>query len=201
MPYQHKVLLIDNYDSFTYNLKDYLLQLNCEVVCVRHDAITIAQIITLAPHAIVLSPGPGRPEQAGICLAVVRAFADSLPILGVCLGHQCIALAMGTKIVAAQAIMHGKNSLIAHLGCDLFESLSEVMSVTRYHSLVVDKNSLASELKILAWTQDEHEEIMAIRHRVWPLFGVQFHPEAVKTEQGLALLGNFLKHCQGENHG
>ena len=189
------LLLIDNYDSFTYNLVQYLRELQHEVVVFTNDSISIDSIKKMQPHAIVLSPGPGRPEHAGICLPVIKEFAGKIPIFGVCLGHQAIAQAFGANIVTAQHIMHGKTSKIRHQGNGLFQNIPSDFVATRYHSLVVDQTTLPNSFGVTAWALDGNNsatEIMAIQHRHWPLYGVQFHPEAILTEHGHALLENFF---------
>ena len=187
--------MIDNYDSFTFNLVHYFRSLGQEVKVFRNDQITIEQIQALAPQYIVISPGPCEPNQAGISLAVVKYFAGKIPILGVCLGHQCIAQHFGAQVVKAPKVMHGKTSAIIHDNSDIFSGLNNPLTVTRYHSLVVDKHSLPDELEITAWTADDKQqvkEIMALRHKFLAITSVQFHPESVLTEQGLELLDNFI---------
>lgn len=185
------LLLIDNYDSFTYNLVQYFQILKQEVQVFEHDQITLDLIEKLKPQHLVISPGPGNPDQAGISLQVIERFAGRIPILGVCLGHQCIGQYFGGRIVRAKHIMHGKTSPIYHQESDLFSKLPNPLTVTRYHSLVIEPQSLPDCLKITA--QDEHEEIMAVSHRDLPIYGVQFHPESIASDQGLELLNNFLK--------
>ena len=195
------ILLIDNYDSFTYNLVQYFGALGEEVLVRRNDAITLAEIAALAPSHLVISPGPCTPNEAGISLVAIRHFADSLPILGVCLGHQSLAQAFGAQVVRAQRVMHGKTSLIEHDGQGVFAGLNQPLRVTRYHSLIVAPQSLPAELVVTAWSQAEVDgqgrsmapEIMGLRHRELPLFGVQFHPESILSEQGMALLQNFVR--------
>lgn len=187
------LLLIDNYDSFTYNLAQYFQMLEQEVKVVRNDAINIDEIKKLNPDHIVLSPGPGRPEQAGVTLDVIKKFAGKLPILGVCLGHQAIGLHYGARITQADKIMHGKTSTIKHTGRGLFQGIKPSLEVTRYHSLLIEPATLPAQFDITA--QTETGEIMAIQHQQFPLYGVQFHPESILTEQGLKLLENFLKEC------
>lgn len=189
------LLMIDNYDSFTFNLVHYFEHLGQDVKVVRNDQITIEEISNLAPDHIVISPGPCDPKQAGISLEVISEFKHKTPILGVCLGHQCIAEHFGGKVVRAAQVMHGKTSLIKHTNNELFNDLNNPLQVTRYHSLIVDKNSLPSDLNVLAWSTNsvgEKDEIMAIKHRSLPIIGVQFHPESILTEQGHQLLANFL---------
>lgn len=188
------LLLIDNYDSFTYNLYQYFCELGVEVYVRRNDSLTLADIEQLAPRHLVISPGPCTPNEAGISLAAIRHFADRLPILGVCLGHQAMAQAFGADVVRARQVMHGKVSAIRHTGQGVFEGLNNPLKVTRYHSLVVDHTSLPAEFEITAWSEREgqFDEIMGIRHRTLPLHGVQFHPESILSEQGHALLANFI---------
>ena len=191
------VLMIDNYDSFTYNLVQYLGELGVEVTTVRNDAIDVAGIRALRPDAIVLSPGPCTPNEAGVCLNVVAELAGKLPILGVCLGHQAIGQALGGKVVRARQVMHGKTSPIHHSDQGLFRGLSNPFEATRYHSLIVERESLPDCLVETAWTAFDAEgrqrdEIMGLRHREWPLEGVQFHPESILTEHGHDMLRNFL---------
>ena len=183
------LLLIDNYDSFTYNLAQYFQMLQQEVVVKRNDAISLDDIAQMKPSHIVLSPGPGRPEQAGITLDVIEHYAGKLPILGVCLGHQAIALHYGASIIQAQQIMHGKTTKIMHNGQGLFKNLEQSLEVTRYHSLLIDPATLPAEFSVTATTPAG--EIMAIQHQQQPLYGVQFHPESILTQQGLDLLENF----------
>lgn len=184
------VLLIDNYDSFVHNLARYLRELGQAVEVCRNDAIALDTIAAARPSHIVISPGPRRPEQAGISLEAVRRFAGEIPLLGVCLGHQCIAQAFGGRVLRAERVMHGKTSAVAHAGRGLFTGIPSPFRATRYHSLVVEPGSLPDELEITARSEDG--VIMAISHRKLPLAGVQFHPEAVLTEHGHRLLGNFL---------
>lgn len=189
------ILMIDNYDSFTFNLVQYFGELGEEVGVFRNDAIDIDQIRRLGPSHIVISPGPCTPDEAGISLEVVRAFIGQIPILGVCLGHQAIGQALGGRIVRARRIMHGKTSPIEHDGRDLFRGLPSPFTATRYHSLVIERESLPESLEVAAWSLDEdgaREEIMAVRHRHHPVFGVQFHPESILSEHGHRLLANFL---------
>jgi len=189
------LLLIDNYDSFTYNLYQYLASLQIDVQVVRNDAITISAIEQLAPDYIVISPGPGTPDEAGISLEVIKHFAGKIPLLGVCLGHQAIGQAFGAKVVRAENIMHGKTSMIYHQGEDIFNNLPNPFIATRYHSLLLDPATIPPTLQVTAWTQNAQgnkAEIMGIRHEKWPLYGVQFHPESILTEHGIALLRNFV---------
>ena len=184
------ILLIDNYDSFTWNLYQYFCELGAEVVVKRNDDIGLADIATLAPQKIVISPGPCTPTEAGISLDVIRHYAGQLPILGVCLGHQAIGQAFGAHVVRARQVMHGKTSLIRHNGNGVFRGLNNPLTVTRYHSLLIDPSTLPHAFEITAWSAEQ--EIMGIRHREWDLEGVQFHPESILSEQGHALLANFL---------
>ncbi len=189
------VLMIDNYDSFTYNLVQYLGELGAEVTTRRNDRITLAEIERLAPERIVLSPGPCTPNEAGICLELVAAFAGRIPLLGVCLGHQAIGQAFGGEVVRARHIMHGKTSPIHHTGEGVFRDLPSPYTATRYHSLIVARDSLPEVLEVTAWTVDEEDkidEIMGFRHREFAVEGVQFHPESILTEHGHALLAHFL---------
>ncbi|MDU9156517.1 aminodeoxychorismate synthase component 2 [Klebsiella pneumoniae] len=187
------ILLIDNYDSFTWNLYQYFCELGAEVLVRRNDALTLEEIAALAPEKIVISPGPCTPDEAGISLAVIRHYAGKTPLLGVCLGHQAIAQAFGATIVRAAQVMHGKTSLIEHNGEGVFQGLNNPLTVTRYHSLVIDPPTLPSEFNVTA--RSASGEIMGIRHREWDLEGVQFHPESILSEQGHQLLANFLKRC------
>jgi anthranilate synthase component II len=184
------LLMIDNYDSFTYNLVQYLGELGEKVETVRNDELTLADIRARNPRRIVISPGPSNPDQAGISLSVIREFAGKVPILGVCLGHQAIGQAFGSKVVRAQRVMHGKVDAITTTCTGVFRDLPERFDVVRYHSLAVQRESLPPEFEITAWTDDG--EVMAIRHRRFALEGVQFHPESVASEHGHALLKNFL---------
>ena len=184
------ILLIDNYDSFTWNLYQYFCELGAEVVVKRNDDIGLADIATLAPQKIVISPGPCTPTEAGVSLDVIRHYAGQLPSLGVCLGHQAIGQAFGAHVVRARQVMHGKTSLIRHNGNGVFRGLNNPLTVTRYHSLLIDPSTLPDAFEITAWSAEQ--EIMGIRHREWDLEGVQFHPESILSEQGHALLANFL---------
>ncbi|MBI2800793.1 MAG: aminodeoxychorismate/anthranilate synthase component II [Gammaproteobacteria bacterium] len=189
------ILMIDNYDSFTYNLVQYCGELGFEVKVARNDAITIAEIRADAPSHIIISPGPCTPNEAGISLEVIRELAGAIPILGVCLGHQSIGQAFGGKVVHARQVMHGKTSPIFHRGSDLFRGLPDPFTATRYHSLVIEAASFPADLEITAWTahaNGDPDEIMGVRHRHLPVFGVQFHPESILTEHGHALLKNFF---------
>ncbi|AAM87497.1 aminodeoxychorismate synthase component II [Yersinia pestis] len=189
------LLLIDNYDSFTYNLYQYFCELGTEVMVKRNDELQLTDIEQLAPSHVVISPGPCTPNEAGISLAVIRHFADKLPILGVCLGHQALGQAFGARVVRARQVMHGKTSAICHSGQGVFRGLNQPLTVTRYHSLVIATDSLPGCFELTAWTErgGEMDEIMGIRHRTLPLEGVQFHPESILSEQGHQLLDNFLK--------
>jgi anthranilate synthase component 2 len=184
------MLMIDNYDSFTYNIVQYFRELGEEVVVYRNDAITLQQIEALNPQKLVISPGPCDPEQAGISLAAIKYFAGKVPILGVCLGHQSIAQAFGGNIVRAHELMHGKTSLIYHASTDLFHGLDNPFAATRYHSLVAERSSLPADLAVTAWTSDEM--IMGVAHKTLPVWGVQFHPESILSVSGKALMQNFL---------
>lgn len=189
------ILVIDNYDSFTYNLVQYLGELKAEVQVIRNDEIPVEAIDEIAPERIMLSPGPCTPNEAGISLAVLKRYAGKLPIMGVCLGHQAIGQAFGGHIIRAKEIMHGKTSLIHHKNMGLFTGLSQAYTATRYHSLVIEKESLPDCLEITAWTETatgEIDEIMGVRHRDLGIEGVQFHPESILTEHGHAMLQNFL---------
>lgn len=190
------VLLIDNYDSFTYNLRQYLGELGAEVMVYRNDAITIEQIKEMNPDQIIISPGPGRPENAGISIEVVKKLGEKIPILGVCLGHQAIGMAYGGKVLRAPLPVHGKTSMIHHTGKGMYEGLPNPFEATRYHSLLVDRESLPEELAITAWADDLSggQLIMGVRHKIHPVEGVQFHPESILTKAGKDLLANFLKY-------
>ena len=205
------LLMIDNYDSFTYNLVQYLQTLGAEVKVIRNDELSVAQIEALAPGRIVISPGPGTPDDAGVCVDVIRQLGPRTPILGVCLGHQSLGQAYGGDVVRAKTIMHGKTSRIRHEGRGVFAGLPDAYEATRYHSLVVSRETLPDCLEITAWTEIEgggfdqpgvdqpgfegpvFDEIMGLRHREHPVEGVQFHPESILTEHGHALLKNFLE--------
>ena len=186
------ILLIDNYDSFTYNLYQYMGIFYKDIKVVRNDKITIEEIYELNPDRIVLSPGPKSPAEAGICMDVVKEFYDKKPILGICLGHQSIGAAFGAKIVHAKELMHGKQSLIEHDGTGIFQGIPSSIHVARYHSLAVDENTLPEEFQILARTADG--EIMAMKHRTYPVVGIQFHPESIFTDHGKKMIENFLFH-------
>ena len=191
------ILLIDNYDSFVHNLARYIRELGWPTNVVRNDAVDLATIERLSPSHIVISPGPCTPNEAGISIALIERFSSRIPILGVCLGHQCIGQAFGGKVVRARRPMHGKTSLIRHDGIGIFAGLPNPLRATRYHSLVVAKEGLPDDLMITA--ESEEGEIMALRHRRWPVVGLQFHPEAVLTEHGHDLLQNFLGRAGGEH--
>ena len=186
-----KVLLIDNYDSFTYNLAQIFGELGADVVVKRNDEVALADIQTLRPARICISPGPGRPRDAGISCDVIREFGAQVPLLGVCLGHQCIGEVFGGEIVRAPKLMHGKTSAISHKGIGVFENLAKPFEATRYHSLVVKRETLPQSLTITAESDDG--EIMGLQHRGLPIHGVQFHPESILTEEGRKLLANFLR--------
>ena len=185
------VLVVDNYDSFTYNLVQYLGELGATVRVVRHDAATPGDIAALAPERIVISPGPGRPEDAGITMDVIRAFGERTPILGVCLGHQAIGAVFGGRVVRASAPMHGKTSVVTHNGTGVFSGIEGPFVAARYHSLIVAEDGLPEDLEITARTEDDGT-IMGLRHRVRPIVGVQFHPESILTGEGHRILRNFL---------
>ncbi|MGE8288905.1 MAG: anthranilate synthase component II [Stenotrophomonas sp.] len=189
------LLMIDNYDSFTFNLVQYLQMLGAEVKVVRNDAMSVEQIAALKPSHIVVSPGPKTPNEAGVSLEVIRQLGPSIPVFGVCLGHQSIGQVYGGDVIRASNIMHGKTSPIRHEGKGVFAGLPDRYEATRYHSLVVDKTTLPAELEITAWTENPDgsmEEIMGLRHRQYPVEGVQFHPESILTQHGHALMKNFL---------
>ena len=188
------LLVLDNYDSFTYNLVQFAGELGADPVVYRNDAISVEGALALRPEAIVISPGPCTPGQAGISVELIRAAAGQVPILGVCLGHQAIGEAFGGKVVRAERLMHGKTTLVVHSGHPLFRDIGSPLEVMRYHSLVVSPEGLPSELEITAWSQDRPpgSEIMALCHRSLPVYGVQFHPESVGTRDGKRILGNFL---------
>ncbi len=193
------LLMIDNYDSFTYNIVQYLGELGADVRVYRNDAITIAEIEALAPDHIVISPGPCTPNDAGISVAVIKYFAGKIPLLGICLGHQGIGQAFGGDVIRAKKVMHGKLSAIHHSNKGVFSGLSNPFSATRYHSLVIDSKTLPDCLEVTAWTQDENgklDEIMGVRHKTLDVQGVQFHPESILSEHGHQLLKNFLDGCR-----
>ncbi|WP_415897540.1 aminodeoxychorismate/anthranilate synthase component II [Neptuniibacter sp. QD72_48] len=190
------LLMIDNYDSFTYNVVQYLGELGADVRVYRNDEITIEEIEALNPDHLVISPGPCTPNEAGVSVAAIEHFAGKLPILGICLGHQSIGQAFGGDIVRAKQVMHGKTSPVHHIDAGVFEGLAQPVEVTRYHSLVIDQNTLPECLEVTSWTQDDEgnvDEIMGVRHKTLDIEGVQFHPESILTEQGHDLLANFLK--------
>lgn len=188
------ILVIDNYDSFVYNLVQYLGELGADLKVYRNDKITIRQIKELKPEKIVISPGPGRPENAGISCELIKTFAPEIPILGVCLGHQALGYTFGGKIIGAKELMHGKTSMIYHKAKEIFQKIPSPFEATRYHSLVVEKKSLPDCFKITAWTKKGKgiDEIMAIQHKEYPSFGVQFHPESILTQAGKLIIKNFL---------
>jgi len=188
------VFVLDNYDSFTYNLVQYLGELGAEVVVRRNDQVTVTGVEALKPGRIVVSPGPCTPQEAGISMEVIRHFAGKVPVLGVCLGHQALGAAFGGKVVRARNLMHGKTSLVEHDGKTIFLGLSSPMTATRYHSLIVAEDSLPDELEVSAWAREKDgtRVIMGLRHKKYPVEGVQFHPESVLTEEGKKLVGNFL---------
>jgi len=184
------ILVVDNYDSFTYNLVHYLAELGAETRVVRNDDLTVAEAWAVKPEAVLLSPGPCSPNEAGICLALLDTAPRDMPIFGVCLGHQAMGQAFGGEVIRAKALMHGKTSPIAHDGTGVFASLPSPFTATRYHSLAVRRDTLPDALQVTAWTADG--EIMGLAHRTRPIHGVQFHPESIATEHGHALLANFL---------
>ncbi|HKV70216.1 MAG TPA: aminodeoxychorismate/anthranilate synthase component II [Gemmatimonadales bacterium] len=192
------LLVLDNYDSFTYNLVQYFGELGAEPVVYRNDALSVEDVVRLKPSALVISPGPGKPAQAGIAVPLIRALAGETPILGVCLGHQAIGEAFGGKVVRADRLMHGKTCDVVHDEDELFEGMPSPMTAMRYHSLIVAPDGLPRDLVVTAWSADRPraEEIMAMKHRHFPVYGVQFHPESVGTEFGKLLLGNFLRVAQ-----
>lgn len=184
------ILVVDNYDSFTYNLVHYLAELGAQTHVIRNDDLTVEEAWTLQPEAVLLSPGPCAPDQAGICLSLIETAAETMPILGVCLGHQSIGQAFGGEVVRAKTLMHGKTSPILHEGRGVFGGLPSPFTATRYHSLAVRRETLPDVLEVTAWTEDG--EIMGLSHRTRPIHGVQFHPESIATEHGHALIANFL---------
>lgn len=189
------IIVVDNYDSFVFNIARYLRELGCTVTVVRNDAVDVAGLAAMQPAAIVLSPGPCTPAEAGISVECIRRFAGEVPILGVCLGHQAIGAAFGAKVVRARRVLHGKLSPVAHRGGDLFRGLPSPFLATRYHSLIVDPATLPPELEVTAWTDEPgwEDEILALRHRTLPVWGVQFHPESIASEGGRTILANFLE--------
>ena len=187
------ILVIDNYDSFTWNLVQYLGELGAQPVVMRNDEVSVNEIVEMKPDAVVISPGPGTPSDAGVSVELIRRLGDKTPILGVCLGHQAIAEAYGGNVVRAKQLMHGKTSLIEHNGSDLFEDVASPLEVMRYHSLTVDPPTLPDSLEVLAWGLEDDSEIHAVRHRANPVWGVQFHPESVLTQSGKKILSNFLR--------
>jgi anthranilate synthase component 2 len=184
------ILVIDNYDSFTYNLVHYLNELGAATRVYRNDALSAEAALALKPQAILLSPGPCTPDEAGICLDILKTAPRDLPILGVCLGHQAMGQAEGGKVIRAQTLMHGKTDAITHTGVGLFKDIPSPFTATRYHSLSIERASLPDTLEVTAWTADG--EIMGVQHKTRPLYGVQFHPESIATEHGHEMLGNFL---------
>lgn len=185
------ILMIDNYDSFTYNLVQYLGELGEDLKVVRNNKITLKEIKALRPKRIVISPGPGRPCDAGISKDAIRELGEGIPILGVCLGHQCIGEVFGGRVIGATRLMHGKTSLIHHNGRDIFKGISNPFEATRYHSLIVERKTLPKCLNIIAQTQEK--EIMGLKHKKYPIWGVQFHPESILTKEGKKILANFLR--------
>jgi len=185
------LLLIDNYDSFTYNLVQYLGELGADVQVMRNDAVSVEEIAAARPDHIVISPGPGRPEQAGVTMSVIRRFGETTPVLGVCLGHQAIGAVFGGAVIRAGAPMHGKTSTIEHDGRGVFHGISGPFLASRYHSLIVSEEGLPGELEVSARTREDGS-IMGLRHRTWPVHGVQFHPESILTGEGHRILRNFL---------
>jgi anthranilate synthase/aminodeoxychorismate synthase-like glutamine amidotransferase len=193
------LLVLDNYDSFTYNLVQLAGELGAAPAVYRNDALSVAQVLALDPEAIIISPGPGEPSAAGISIPLIRAVAGRVPLLGVCLGHQAVGEAFGGRVVRAGRLMHGKTTQVSHLGDGLFEGVENPLTVMRYHSLVVSAEDFPDELELTAWSIDRPrgEEIMALRHRRHPIWGVQFHPESVATGGGKAVLSNFLRLAAG----
>lgn len=185
------ILVIDNYDSFTFNLVQFLGELGAEMQIVRNDKVTPEDVLTISPERIVISPGPCTPNEAGVSLDLIKIFGETTPILGVCLGHQCIGQSYGGKVIRAGKVMHGKTSEIFHSADPLFEGIPSPFTATRYHSLIVERESLPQDLEVIAWTEDG--TIMALRHKKFPVYGVQFHPESILTQDGRVLLKNFLK--------
>jgi len=191
------LLVIDNYDSFTYNLVQYLGELGADITVRRNDAISVDEVGALAPTAIVISPGPCAPEQAGVSVPLIQRWGSTIPTLGVCLGHQAIGEAYGGRVVRARRVMHGKCSTVRHDGTGLFQGLPNPLPVMRYHSLIVERESLPPDLEILAVATDDASEVHAMRHRRHPVWGVQFHPESILTTEGKKLLANFLAMTNG----
>ena len=187
------ILIIDNYDSFTYNLVQYFGELGAELEVYRNDKITVDEVMKKKPEKIVISPGPGEPKNAGISEAVIKMFGSKVPILGVCLGHQAIGEVFGGRITHAKNIMHGKTSLIYHNQKEIFKGVDNPFEATRYHSLVVDRKTLPKALTVIAQTKDKDAEIMGLKHKDLPVWGVQFHPESILTGEGMKILSNFLK--------
>ncbi len=185
------ILMIDNYDSFTYNLVQYLQELGARVEVFRNDKVSVAKVKEMGPKKIIISPGPGRPENAGVSCDLIKEFAGKIPILGVCLGHQAIGHVYGARIIGAKKLMHGKTSLIYHNKKTIFKNIPNPFEATRYHSLIVDEKSLPDELEVIAWTKED--EIMGLKHNNYDLWGVQFHPESILTRSGMDILANFLK--------
>ena len=192
------ILLIDNYDSFSYNLFQLIGEIESDVVVFRNDKINLAEIEKLNPEAIILSPGPGKPENAGICIDIVKKFHDKIPILGVCLGHQAICAAFGGKISHAKRLMHGKSSLISLNDDEIFNKLDKKITVGRYHSLSLVKNTLPGELMVISKSMDDDDEIMAIKHEKFNVYGLQFHPESILTPDGFKIINNFINKIRGE---
>jgi anthranilate synthase component 2 len=190
------VLVIDNYDSFTYNLVQYLGELGADVQVMRNDMVTLEEVVGAKPERIVISPGPGRPEHAGVTMSVIRHLGQTTPVLGVCLGHQAIGAVYGGTVVRARVPMHGKTSTIDHDGHGVFSGIAGPFVASRYHSLVVAEEGLPAELEVTARTQDDDHQIMGLRHRQWPVQGVQFHPESILTGEGRQILRNFLEDRQ-----
>jgi anthranilate synthase component II len=193
MPAPPPVLVLDNYDSFTYNLVQYLGELGESPVVHRNDAIPVDAIASIAPRAIVISPGPKTPAEAGITIPLIRRWGREIPILGVCLGHQAIGEAYGGRVIRANRVMHGKRSRVVHDGSGLFAGIESPLDVMRYHSLVIDPHTLPAELDVIARATDDPDEIHAVHHKTFPVWGVQFHPESILTTSGRQLLSNFLK--------
>lgn len=185
------ILLIDNYDSFTYNIFQEISELGAEVQVIRNDRITVEGVLRMNPERVVISPGPGRPENAGISVSLISKLAGKIPVLGVCLGHQALGYAYGARIIGAKRLMHGKTSLIYHDGSGIFAGIPNPFEATRYHSLLVERETIPDSFKIIAWTEDN--EIMGLQVKDLPLFGVQFHPESILTKEGINILQNFLR--------